>query len=111
MSIAAINEQLLRAIGVGIAIVGEDDLDFQFHNEKLTEWFGEPTEDATLLTVFPDIDIDLLRADIAAGRSHAIELKVKPKRRTLVMALSVSRAMSNSQALLVIECQNITRIR
>ena len=111
MSIAAINEQLLRAIGVGIAIVGEDDLDFQFHNEKLTEWFGEPTEDATLLTVFPDIDIDLLRADIAAGRSHAIELKVKPKRRTLVMALSVSRAMSNGRALLVIECQNITRIR
>ena len=45
MSIAAINEQLLRAIGVGIAIVGEDDLDFQFHNEKLTEWFGEPTDD------------------------------------------------------------------
>ena len=111
MTISAINEQLLRAIGVGIAIVGEDTLDFRFHNEKLAEWFGEPAADATLLTVFPDIDIETLRADLDTGRSHAVELKIKPKRRTLVMALSVSRAVSNGQTLLVVECQNITRIR
>lgn len=42
MTISAINEQLLRAIGVGIAIVGEDGLSFRFHNEKFAEWFGEP---------------------------------------------------------------------
>ena len=41
MSISAINENLLRAIGVGIAIVGEDGLDFRFNNEKFIEWFGE----------------------------------------------------------------------
>ena len=111
MSISAINEQLLRAIGVGIAIVGEDMLDFRFHNEKFTEWFGQPTADATLSMVFPAMDIDALRADLEAGRSHAIELKIKPKRRTLVIALALSRAMSDGQALLVVECQNITRIR
>ena len=42
MTISAINEQLLRAIGVGIAIVGEEAFDFRFHNEKFAEWFGEP---------------------------------------------------------------------
>lgn len=111
MSIAAINEQLLRAIGVGIAITGEKELDFRFHNEKFSEWFGEPPADATLSTVFPDIDIDALRADFEAGHPHAIEITVKPKRRKLVIALSLSRAMSNGQALMVVECQNITRMR
>jgi class 3 adenylate cyclase len=111
MTISAINEQLLRAIGVGIAIVGEDRLDFRFHNEKFTEWFGQPATEYTLSTVFPAMDIDALRADLEAGRSHAIELKIKPKRRTLVIALALSRAMSDGQALLVVECQNITRIR
>ncbi len=111
MSIAAINEQLLRAIGVGIAIVGEGKLDFRFNNEKFSAWFGTPAADATLSTVFPDIDIDALRADLDAGRSHAVELSIKLKRRTLVIALTLSRAMSNGQSLLVVECQNITRIR
>jgi class 3 adenylate cyclase len=111
MSIAAINEQLLRAIGVGIAIIGEETLDFRFNNEKFTEWFGTPEDGAALPEVFPDIDINLLRADLEAGRAHAIEIKVKPKRRSLVIALSLSRAMSGGQALLVVECQNITRIR
>ena len=111
MSITAINEHLLRAIGVGIAIVGEDELDFWFHNEKFSTWFGEPAADATLPTVFPNIDIDALRADLDAGRSHAVELTVKPKRRKLVIALAFSRAISNGQSMLVVECQNITRIR
>ncbi len=111
MSITAINEHLLRAIGVGIAIAGEDQLDFWFHNEKFSEWFGEPGIDATLPTVFPDIDVDALREDLEAGRSHAVELTVKPKRRKLVIALAFSRANSNGLSMLVVECQNITRIR
>ena len=111
MNIATINEQLLRAIGVGIAIVGEEHLDFRFGNETFSSWFGVQAADATLSTVFPDIDIDALRADLAAGRSHAVELTIKPKRRRLVIALSFNQATSNDQSLLVIECQNITRMR
>jgi adenylate cyclase len=111
MSISAINEQFLRAIGVGIALVDEENLEFRFYNEKLAEWFGEPADDARLLTVFPNIDAEVLRADLAAGRPHAVELKIKPKRRTLVITLNISQAQSNGQSLLVVECQNITRIR
>lgn len=111
MSLSAINEQLLRAIGVGIALAGEQGLDLRFHNEKFGEWFGPPEPGATLAALFPDIDLDALRADLADGRSHAVEIKIKPKRRTLVIALAISRAVSDGQALLVIECQNITRMR
>lgn len=113
MNIAAINEQLVRAIGVGIAVVGEEALDFRFKNEKFLEWFGDIEANATLPMIFPNIDIDHVRADLEAGPSHTIEINFKPKskRRTLVIALSVGRAQSNGQSLLVVECQNITRIR
>lgn len=113
MNIAAINEQLVRAIGVGIAVVGEEALDFRFKNEKFVEWFGDVETDATFPKIFPNIDVDRMRADLEAGLSHTIEINFKPKskRRTFVIALSVGRAQSNGQSLLVVECQNITRIR
>jgi len=111
MSLSAINEQLLRAIGVGIALAGEDALDLRFHNEKFAEWFGAPAGGATLEAVFPAIDVAALRADLEAGRPHAVEIEIKPKRRTLVIALAISRAITDGQSLLVVECQNITRMR
>ena len=111
MNISAINEQLLRAIGVGVALFADDDLTLRFHNEKIAEWFGLPEAGASLPDIFPDIDLDAMRADLDAGRPHALELSVKPKRRTLVLALTVHRAGTDGDALLVVECQNITRIR
>lgn len=111
MNITAINENLLRAIGVGIAIADEESLAIWFQNEKFDAWFGAPEEGATLATVFPDFGIDALRADLEAGRAHAVEVTVKPKRRKLTIALSFNRATSNGQSLLVVECQNISRMR
>jgi len=111
MSISAINEQLLRAIGVGIALADEATLAMRFQNEKFIEWFGEAAAGATLADAFPEVDIAAMRAALDDGRAFSVELSVKPKRRTLVIALAVSRASSNGQSLLVVECQNITRIR
>ncbi len=111
MSITAINEQLLRAIGVGIALVDDQTLSVRFHNEKFAEWFGSPGAGATLGDVFPEIDMGALRVDLQSGRCHSVELSVKPRRRTLVIALSISRAEANGTRLMVVECQNITRIR
>ena len=39
MSIAAINEHLLRSIGVGVAIVRASDLSFIFYYRAFAEWF------------------------------------------------------------------------
>jgi hypothetical protein len=45
MSIEAINEQLLRAIGVGVALIDLPDLRFRFHDDTFAEWFGAPDRD------------------------------------------------------------------
>ncbi len=111
MTIAAINEQLLRAIGIGVALVSERDGRFLFHNGPFAEWFGVPGPEARLGTVFPDLDAASVQEALAESGRYSIEMSIKPKRRTLIIAMSFSPAQSDSERFIVIECQNITRIR
>ena len=111
MSIAAINESLLRAIGVGVAIVRADDLGFVFHNESFAEWFGTPADDTALTDVLDELDVEEMRATLAEGNRLDVEVSIKPKRRTLIIAVAISPMNARDEEMLVIECQNITRIR
>ncbi|MCV0426506.1 MAG: adenylate/guanylate cyclase domain-containing protein [Roseibium sp.] len=111
MSITAINEQLLRAIGVGIAIVRCEDLQILFTNAPFSEWFGTPGLDATLPEILQDIVVDDIKAALHQEGRYAGELSIKRKRRTLIIALSISSASADAQDFYVVECQNITRIR
>lgn len=111
MSIAAINESLLRAIGVGVAIVRASDLTFIFHNAAFADWFGEPGGATTLASAIEGLEPEMLARLIASGGRLDEEVQVKRKRRTLVMAVGISVASNGDEAILVVECQNITRIR
>ncbi|SHE70958.1 Adenylate cyclase, class 3 [Ruegeria intermedia] len=111
MSIQAINEQLLRAIGTGVAVLRASDLTFIFHNGPFAEWFGTPAAGQTLPDLLPDLDRRELDDVKQSGLRYSAELKIKPKRRTLVFAVSVSLANGAGEQILVVECQNITRIR
>ncbi|MCX8954575.1 MULTISPECIES: adenylate/guanylate cyclase domain-containing protein [unclassified Ruegeria] len=111
MSIHAINEQLLRAIGVGIAVVRASDLQFVFHNGPFSEWFGTPENGSTLTDILPALDPKELEDVKQSGLRYSVELQIKPKRRTLIFAVAVSLAKGLSEQVLIVECQNITRIR
>ena len=63
MSITAINEQLLRAIGVGVALVRQADLQFVFFNQSFAEWFGTPDADARLDQVLEGIDVESMKPE------------------------------------------------
>ncbi|WP_109464794.1 adenylate/guanylate cyclase domain-containing protein [Albibacillus kandeliae] len=110
MSIAAINEQLLRSIGVGVALARVSDLTVSYRNPAFAEWFAEPGPEARLTDLIPDLSAEDIAEAVQGGRCHR-EVKVKPKRRTLVIAVTLSVASGGSEDLLVVECQNITRIR
>ncbi|HSM53208.1 MAG TPA: hypothetical protein VK839_03415, partial [Erythrobacter sp.] len=63
MSIEAINEQLLRAIGVGVALLDTSEHKFRFFNDTFKEWFAEIETGQQLRDVFPDIDTaEVIRA-------------------------------------------------
>lgn len=110
MSISNINENLLRAIGVGVAIIRATDMQMIFQNESFTEWFGSGM-DTTLTDLLEGLDPDAVSGVLETGVRFAGEVQIKPKRRTLVIAVTISLATSQDAPLLVVECQNTTRIR
>ena len=110
MSISAINESLLRAIGVGVAITTADTLSFTFHNAAFAEWFGVPEPEAGLADVLAGLT-DANVAELREKGSFAAEFEIKPKRRTLIIAVKLTVADNDGAGMVVVECQNITRIR
>ncbi len=113
MSIAAINEQLLRAIGVGVALVDRRNLQFRFTNDTFDDWFANPEAEGErgLTEVFPDIDREAMEKGLTETGRFTAETSFKKKRRTMVIALDLTATEEDNQELAVLVCQNITRIR
>ena len=111
MSIEAINEQLLRAIGVGVALIDLDTLALKFRNDTFNEWFGDGDSGARLNLIFPDLDIDALSAEMDAGGRLTTETSFKLRRRKMTVAMEFNRAADTEQKIAVLVCQNITRIK
>lgn len=111
MSIEAINEQLLRAIGVGVALVDLDTLKLRFRNDTFAEWFGTADQNSLLADLFPGLEIDaLLDALNDAGR-FTTEASFKMRRRTMTVAMEFNHAVDSGEKIAVLVCQNITRIK
>jgi len=111
MSIEAINEQLLRAVGVGIAVFSYKDRTLQFYNEVFETWFGDEKMGGNLSEVFPTLELDPLYSAIDTSGRHATEWNFRLKRRTLVISQIFTRATIAGEQVIILECQNITRIR
>lgn len=111
MSIEAINEQLLRAIGVGVALLDSDSLDLVFQNDTFKEWFGVSEHGRALTDLFPEFDTAALRASLAAEGRHSAETTFRLRRRTMTVAMTFNRALDGDRRITVLVCQNITRIK
>ncbi|MEM9125029.1 MAG: adenylate/guanylate cyclase domain-containing protein, partial [Pseudomonadota bacterium] len=108
MTITAINEQLLRAIGVGVALLDRKTLEFSFRNDTFETWFSTEDQSSQLQLLFPELDLAAVNASLAQNGRYTSEITFKKKRRTLVIAVDFTTANSN---MLVLVCQNITRIK
>jgi len=111
MSIEAINEQLLRAIGVGVAILNVNDWRFNFYNDTFVEWFGAPEPNAQINDLFPSLDIAVVRSSLDEKSRYTTEATFKLRRRTMSVAMDFNRAFEAGQDIAVLVCQNITRIK
>ncbi|KIC46000.1 adenylate cyclase [Ruegeria sp. ANG-S4] len=108
MTIEAINEQLLRAIGVGVALLDRQTLQFGFRNDTFDEWFSGDNESDHLQQLFPDLDVGQVQKNLHETGRYTSEISFKKKRRTLVIAMDFTVAHDD---VLVLVCQNITRIK
>ncbi len=110
MSIAAINEHLLRSLGVGVAILRFSDLQFYYHNQSFGEWFGSPDTSDVVSSIIEDLR-DEARSALRETGQFVAEVEVKPRRRTLIIAVSLTLAEVDGEEMIIAECQNITRMR
>lgn len=108
MSIEAINEQLLRAIGAGVALLSPNEFTIRFQNETFGEWFEGAKVGVPLVEVMPDLDFDTIVKCLAEDGRYDTEANLRRKRRRLVIALTFTQTDAD---VLLLECQNITRIR
>ncbi len=111
MSIAKINEQLLRAIGVGIALLDAESLTVTFQNDTFMDWFPAEADQLSLQELFPQLEFDTLMEELKEKKRFAAEFSFKKKRRTLIFAAEFSYALENEKPVIVMVCQNISRIR
>lgn len=105
-----INEQLLKSIGVGIAILRFSDLKFFFHNAAFADWFGDPDTSPIVQETIAKLRETAMDAFRETGRFQT-EIEIKPKRRTLVISLNLYMSEMDGDSMIVAECQNITRMR
>lgn len=111
MSIEAINEQLLRAIGVGVALVDLETMTLGFRNDTFIEWFGTAEQSAKLADLFPDLNVEEIKAALIGQGRHTAEASFKVRRRTMTVAMEFNRAIDSGEKISVLVCQNITRIK
>ncbi len=111
MSIEAINEQLLRAIGVGVALVETKSLSVRFANDTFVDWFGPLEDKVSLYEILPAFDREAAVAGLKDGGKFTAEVTFKVKRRTMTVAVEFNRALEDNEDMIVLVCQNITRIK
>ena len=107
--IEAINEQLLRAIGVGVALVEIKTGVCRFANDTFTEWFGQ-SGDSAVPVELGNLDLPAALGKLVAEGQHTVEVSFKVGRRTMTVAIEFNKAL-DKEDLAVLVCQNISRIK
>jgi class 3 adenylate cyclase len=102
-----INQALLQSVGVGIAIVDPASLAILFLNERMSEYVPEARPGASLgdLIGLPRL------GDIGPGELFQGEAAVKVRRRSVTLAVTASHHFHDGRSYVLVECQNISRIR
>lgn len=112
MNMEKFNQLLLESVGVGLAILDRDSREILFGNRRFAEWFpGESGIGQTLDALFPDLDYGRMESRLDADRPFAAETEIKIKRRTITLTLQVSHHTHNNMSVLILECQNISKIK
>jgi class 3 adenylate cyclase len=112
MNLAHFNELLLESVGVGLAVLQPDTLEILFANRRMLEWLAPGGLDGRRLDeLVPALDVASLREKLAAAGSLAADVQLRVGRRTLSLALQFSRAETGAFAVLIVEAQNVSKVR
>lgn len=112
MKLDKFNEVLLESVGVGLAILRPETREILFGNKRFEEWFPDTLGVGKRLDeVCPDIDFTRLEERLAKGRDFKCETTIKVGRRSVTLGMQCSSHIHDEMAVLILECQNISKIK
>lgn len=113
LDVGRFNRLLLESAGVGLALAHADTLEVTYCNPRFGQWFPDaPAGGGRLDAIVPGIDATRLAARLEEGRPYQVEAQIKVRHRTMNLAVQVARhAPEDGVPLLVVECQNISKIK
>lgn len=102
---ASLSETLVKTMGVGIALADAGDRAILFRNPSFESWFPEAGLGSRIDAVLDAGALD------EALEGRVLEIQTRPKRRTLVIEIRAYRADHHGREIIVLEAQNISRLR
>jgi len=112
MDLDRFNRLLLESAGVGLALADPASLAVRFSNPRFAEWFPDcAAPDARLDGLLDGLDVTRMRDRIDAGQAFRSELQLKVNRRQVTLDIEIRRHTGDDSDLLVVECQNITKLK
>ena len=101
---------LLQSVEIGLAIVDAETHAPLLINHRLEEWLGERDFSQVMATV-PGLDWASLGKTMSDGETRQAELELKVRRRAAVIALRVSGQTFNGRRFLVVEANNVSKLK
>ena len=112
MDLDRFNRLLIESAGVGLALARPDSLTIAFANHRFAEWFPAcSVGESRLDELLPSLNLERMQARLADDRPYQAELELKVNRRGMTVAVDVKRHAGDGAELLVVECQNITKLK
>jgi class 3 adenylate cyclase len=106
------NELLLESAGVGLAIAQPETLEVTFCNRRFSELFPEaPSGGHGLKEFIPSLELDRLATRLSDDRAFVTETEVRVRNRPINLAIQISKTVQEDVPLLIVECQNISKIK
>ena len=112
MNLENFNQMLLESAGVGLAILDADSLEIIVGNRRFVEWFPDTVGvGRTVQEQFSDFKPEKYEKRVKADKPYTFETSFQLKRRSITLAITCSQHSHNGNAVVIMECQNISKIK
>ncbi len=112
MDLQRFNSLLLESTGVGLAIADTDSRRLITRNRRFEQWFPDVgQDDITLEDLLPQMDAGKLQKQLERQRSYTLDVETRIGRRTISLLVRIEIGVSQAGAVLIIECQNVTKLK
>ncbi|WP_158968232.1 adenylate/guanylate cyclase domain-containing protein [Chachezhania sediminis] len=103
-----LSTRLLKSIGVGLCLLDSASHRILFCNRTFQGWFPDAAPESPVAAVVESLGPEAMEDAIASGQ---VEIRAKVRRRTLILEARVDRAEHDGRQMLILECQNVSRLR